>query len=90
MQLDPETLAWQTSIQRSKVEHARAQVAGTKLLEGARLFDVVRLRILCGIRTQYPDWAEADVEAEFCRRLDSQRRRNDRDIYTVIGEIETT
>ena len=87
MQPDPETIALQASIQRSKVERARS-TSGEKLLEGARLFDMVRQRMLSGIRAQFPSWDEQMAETEFRRRLDMQRRREEREIYTVIGELE--
>ncbi len=56
--------------------------------EGARLFDMVRARMLDGIRNQFPSWTEDQVCEEFRRRLDIQRRREERGIYQVVGFIE--
>ena len=88
MQLDPETLALQRSIQNSKIEKAKLANPGEKLMAGARLFDVVRQRMLCGIRDEFPEWTESEIDAEFRRRIDLQRRRDERGFYTVIGELE--
>jgi hypothetical protein len=57
------------AIQRSKVARAKAMPAEQQLFAGIRLFDTVRNRMLSGIRSQFPHWSEADVEAEFRRRL---------------------
>jgi hypothetical protein len=49
------------------------------------LFDRVRARMLCGIRSQFPAWSETEVDAEFCRRLAARRAREERGIYTPIS-----
>jgi len=80
--------ALKKSIQRSKVERAKAMPPENKLLEGARLFDMVRARMLDGIRNQFPAWTEEQVREEFRRRLDLQRRREERGIYQEFGVID--
>lgn len=79
--------ALQASILKSKVDRCRSMSIGIKLLEGARLFDVARQRMLDGIRVQYPDWNMEQVQCEFHRRLDVQRQREERGIYTCAGTI---
>ena len=87
MNADSETLALERSIHRSKVGRARSAPAGSKLFAGAMLFDRVRARMLCGIRGQFPAWSEAEVDAEFCRRLVARRAREDRGIYTPVSAV---
>jgi len=85
MNADLETRALERAIHRSKVDRARSALAGSKLFAGAMLFDRVRARMLCGIRSQFPAWSEAEVDAEFCRRLAARRAREERGIYTPIS-----
>lgn len=80
--------ALKQAIQLSRIERAKAMPREEKLLEGARLFDMVRARMLDGIRNQFPSWTEDQVCQEFRRQLDIQRRREERGIYQVVGFIE--
>ncbi len=80
--------ALKQSIQLSRIERAKAMPRDVKLLEGARLFDMARARMLDGIRNQFPAWTEEQVCQEFRRRLDIQRRREEHGIYQAAGFIE--
>ena len=92
MNADAETKALQRSLHRSKVERARvvSMVSvlsmGSKLFAGVALFDRVRARMLCGIRSQCPAWSDAEIEAEFSRRLTARRERQQRGIYTPVAD----
>ena len=89
MNADSETKALQRSLYRSKVERARvvSMVSmGSKLFAGVALFDRVRARMLCGIRSQCPAWSDAEIEAEFSRRLTARRERQQRGIYTPVAD----
>lgn len=82
-----ETRALQQSIQASKVKRACQCPADQKLLQGARLFDVARRRMLDGIRAEFPQWDEAKVFEEFRSRLNVIRQREERGIYRKAGII---
>jgi hypothetical protein len=71
----PDSTDLEKAIRARKAARAAALDPGTKLLAGAKLFDQVRARALCGIRTRHPEWTEAEVEAEFCRHLAARRAR---------------
>lgn len=87
MNADLETRALERSIHHSKVERARATPTGSKFFAGAMLFDRVRERMLCGIRSEFPAWVEAEVDAEFSRRLAARRTREERGIYTPLAVV---
>jgi hypothetical protein len=72
---------------RDKVANVRRMNAGDKLLCGVRLFDVVRRRMIAGIRSRHPAWRDAEVEAEFLRQLAIARRLDERGVYTPCGRI---
>ena len=87
MNVDPEIKKLQDSIQRSKVQRAQKISIVEKLLDGARLFDQVRDRIKAGIRSRHPDWNEDAVHQEFLGLLRKQRTREEKSIYTVVGQL---
>jgi hypothetical protein len=74
------------SILESKSARARAMDQAEKFLAGPRLFDIVRERMLCGIRDRHPQWGEAEVEAEFGRQMTAIRAREERGIYTPVAQ----
>jgi hypothetical protein len=84
--MDPDAIALEEAIARGKVEAARTSAPSEKFLAGARLFDIVRNRMLAGIRSLHPEWGEAEVEAEFSERLKTVRRLEDRGIFTPVGQ----
>lgn len=61
--------------------------AAGKLFCGVRLFDLVRQRMLAGIRGQHPDWSNREVEAEFQRQLSVVRRLEEQRTYTPCGAL---
>ena len=69
-----------------KVRRARQTPMDQKMLDGPRLFDLNRQIALSGIRAQFPDFDEEQVEAEFCRRLAIQRRIDDAGIYRNVED----
>lgn len=75
------------TIRARRAARAAALDPGQKLLAGAKLFDQVRARALCGIRTRHPEWTEAEVEAEFRLHLAARRARAVRAIQCSPGEI---
>ncbi len=88
MNIDPETKQLQDSIQRSKVERAKALTSGQRLIESVRLFDQVRDRIKAGIRMKNPEWSATEVHQAFLDTLRLQRLRQEKDIYTIAGSID--
>jgi len=82
-----EDQALQAALFADKVATARAMNAGDKLFCGVRLFDLVRLRMLAGIRGQHPDWSDCEVEAEFRRRLSVVRQLDEQRTYTPCGSL---
>ena len=74
------------SILESKAARARATDPVEKFLAGPRLFDMVRERMLCGIRDRHPQWGEAAVEAEFGRQMAAIRAREEQGVYTPVPQ----
>ncbi len=74
----------QRVIAHDRADKARYLAPGHKLIVGARLFDVVRRRMLAGIRDRHPDWPAADIEMEFRRQLAMLRQREDRGVFTPV------
>jgi hypothetical protein len=77
----------QEMLLRDKVANGRRMAPGDKLFCGVRLFDLVRRRMLAGIRSQHPAWRDAEVDAEFLRQLAIARRLDERGVYTPCGWI---
>lgn len=77
----------QAALFADKVARARAMNAADKLFCGVRLFDLVRLRMLAGIRGRHPDWSDPEVEAEFRRQLSVVRRLDEQRTYTPCGTL---
>lgn len=77
----------QAALFADKVARARAMDAGEKLFCGVRLFDLVRQRMLAGIRGQHPDWSNREVEVEFQRQLSVVRRLEEQRTYTPCGVL---
>lgn len=74
----------QRRIARDRADTARCLAPGLKLIVGARLFDVVRRRMLAGIRDRHPNWPPAEIEMEFRRQLAVLRQREDRGVFTPV------
>lgn len=88
MSVEPEIQALQDEIFRSKVEKARNTPMSEKLADGAILFDQ-NMQLMRGfIRSENPDFSEAQVEIEVDRRLQIAKKLSDRDIYRNVGMID--
>lgn len=88
MSVEPEIQALQDEIFRSKVEKARNTPISEKLADGAILFDQ-NMQLMRGfIRSENPDFSEAQVEIEVDRRLQIAKNLSDRDIYRNVGTID--
>lgn len=84
MPMDPDTEALARSIRASKIARARAMDPAEKFVAGLRLFDEVRERMLCGIRSRHPEWSEDEVRAEEGRKRALRRAREERGIYRPV------
>ena len=84
MPIDRDTAALARSIRESKAARARAMDPAEKFLAGLRLFDRVRERMLCGIRSRHPEWTGDQVRAEFERMRAAQRAREERGVYRPV------
>ena len=68
-----------------KVRRARQTPMDQKMLDGPRLFDLNCQIMRSGIRTQFPEFDDEQVEQEFERRLAIARRIDDAGIYRNVG-----
>ncbi len=62
------------ALDRERILRARAKSPWEKLQAGGDLFDAACQRMIWGIKTQFPDLTEAQVQAELARRLAIARR----------------
>ena len=69
-----------------KVRRARLMSPGEKMLDGPRLFDQNCQLMRGAIRSQFPEFDDAQVEQELRRRLAIARRIDEAGIYTNIDE----
>jgi hypothetical protein len=68
-----------------KVRRARQTPMSEKILDGPRLFDLNCQIMRSGIRSQFPEFNEQQVEQELRRRLAIARKIDDAGIYTDAG-----
>lgn len=87
-QVDPEIKALQDSIFLSKVAKARRTPMSQRLADGPLLFDQCCRIMRDGIRGQFPDYTEEQVEKEFRRRLAIGKKLSDGNIYRDVGMID--
>ena len=80
----------QHDIQQSKILQAAAMTPAERFHAGFELFEMVRRRMLAGIRSEYPNWAESQIEEEFRQRLRLQRERQEKSIYKVVETSDGT
>ena len=64
------------ALYREEVLRARQTPAEEKFWDGARLFDYACEISRAGIRHQFPNASEDEVEVELCRRLRIAERRD--------------
>lgn len=86
--VDAETRQLMDEIFIDKVLRASRRSIGDKMLDGPRLFDDCCRIMRSGIRFQFPDYTEQQVEAEFRRRLEIGRRISEKGIYRNAGVID--
>lgn len=87
-QVDAETRQLMDEIYLDKALRAGCRSMGEKLLDGPRLFDDCCRLMRSGIRFQFPDYTEDQVNAEFRRRLEIGRRISEKGIYRNAGMID--
>ena len=68
---------------RDKVLRARQQSPGSKLVLGLQLFEAAVERMRGGIRAQFPNFSEEQVEAEVHRRINRVRQVQEHGFYTT-------
>ena len=83
-QIDVETRSLQNAIYIERVLRARRTPMDEKILDGLRLFDMNCAMAKSGIRSQFPQFTEEQVEQEFRRRLAIARKIDDAGIYRDI------
>ncbi|MEO8498767.1 MAG: hypothetical protein ABI614_27200 [Planctomycetota bacterium] len=87
-QVDPEIKALQDSIFLSKVAKARRTPIEERLADGPLLFDACCGIMRDGIRWQFPDYNEEQVEKEFRRRLAIGKKLSDANFYRDGGMLD--
>ena len=87
-QVDEETKQLMDSIFIGKVLRARQRSIGEKMLDGIRLFEQGCQMMRSGIRWQFPEFTDAQVESELRRRLAIRRRINEAGIYQDAGVLD--
>ncbi len=78
----------QDAIFLSKVARARRTPIGEKIMEGARLFDLTCQRMRDGIRHEFPEFDEHQIELELRRRLRIKRKIDEHGFYQDAGTID--
>ena len=69
---------------RDKVLRVRQQSPGEKLVDGFALFDEALIWMRAGVRGQFPQFDEAQVEAEVHRRIARIRQVEEHGIYQPV------
>ncbi len=87
-QPDAETKALMDSIFIDKVLRARRRSIGEKMLDGPRLFEDGCLLMRNGIRWQFPEFSDEQVESELRRRLAIRRKIDEAGIYRDAGVLD--
>ena len=87
-QIDAETKQLMDEIFIGKVLRARQRSIGDKMLDGLRLFEQGCQMMRSGIRWQFPEFTDAQVESELRRRLAIRRRINEAGIYQDAGVLD--
>jgi len=86
--IDPEIKSLQDAIFLSKVARARRMPIGEKIMEGPRLFDLTCQRMRDGIRHEFPESDDIQVEQELRRRLRIKRKIDEQGFYQDAGTID--
>ena len=68
---------------REKVRRARLQSPERKLVAGLELFEESLVRIRGGVRAQFPDFSDDEIDAEVRRRIDRVRQVQEHGFFTT-------
>lgn len=86
--IDSETQRLMDEIYISKVLRAQRRSISEKILDGPRLFDECCQVMRGGIRSQFPEFTDEEVEKELRRRLKIRRQIDEAGIYRNVGAID--
>ena len=75
-------------IEKDKAIQARSMTPAARFHMGFELFEMVRNRMLAGIRARSPELSNDDVEIEFRRILKLQRQQQEKNIYRTVDSME--
>jgi hypothetical protein len=87
-QFDEQTLNLQQSIFRSKIAKAKRATMAQNMADGPMLFDQSMRLMRDAIRTEYPEFSDAQIQGEVRRRLRIAKRIDDASIYQDAGTID--
>jgi hypothetical protein len=75
-------------IGRDKAIQARSMTPAARFHMGFELFEMVRNRMLAGIKARSPELSNDEVEIEFRRILSLQRQQHEKNIYRTVDSAE--
>jgi hypothetical protein len=75
-------------IERDKAIQARAMTPAARFHMGFELFEMVRNRMLAGIRARSPELSSDEVEIEFRRILKLQRQQQEKSVYRTVDSMD--
>ncbi len=75
-------------IGRDKAIQARSMAPAARFHMGFELFEMVRNRMIAGIRARSPELSNDEVENEFRRILKLQRQQQEKNIYRIVDSVE--
>jgi hypothetical protein len=75
-------------IGRDKSVQARSMTPVARFHMGFELFEMVRNRMLSGIRIRSPELSNDEVEIEFRRILKLQRQQQEKNVYRIVDSAE--
>lgn len=87
-QFDQQTLDLQQAIFRSKIAKAKRATMDQNLADGPMLFDQSVQLMRDAIRTEHPEFSDAQIQGEVQRRLRIAKRIDDSLIYQDAGTID--
>jgi hypothetical protein len=75
-------------IAKDKIRQARSLTPAARFRMGFELFEIVRNRMLAGIKCRSPELSNEEVEIEFRRILNLQRQQQEKNIYRIVDSVE--
>ena len=76
------------TIEKDKAIQARLMTPAARFHLGFELFEMVRNRMLAGIRARSPELSNDEVEIEFRRILTTRRQQQEKSIYRTVDSME--